>query len=935
MMRRFSLLFPVLALASFAVAQTPSPPPVTPPKPTAGVQAILDKIKAANGQGKTEEAKRLLETAFVRARALNDTLGEARAFALQGDAFSDALEWEKAIAAYRKGQALHEKAGNLIGVAFARNNIGIAYEALGDNEKARTEYEQIIPLYRAVRRKDGEAAALLNLGNVYDNTGEPLKSLDCYQRSLALYAEVSDPKGEADARNGLANIYQEFGDANRALEYYETARAGFEKCEFLPGEAGTWKNIGIVHSRRGEFEAARAAYQKSLVLYEKMQEFGQQSGVYSNLGSDYEQQKQPGKALEFYQKALALCRKEKYLPGEATALNNRGIVYLNTGRLAEAKTAFQQALALRRFLGDREDEAATLVNIGLLAERQKQFAEAANRYRSAIALRERTAQTLSGVPSAQVGYREANRTAYTLHLRLLLKQGKNAEAFAVAQRLKARALLDLMAGAHIRLTGNLTPAERAREEALRRRCDDLNGSIIAEGVRNEPGSKKRSEQFQSELQKAERDLATFAEGLYARYPHLASRRVAKTATLAEVARLLTPDAALLEFVSLKIGDARFDADFSDETLLFVVTKNAAGTPTLTVSRLPLTQDNLNEKCDDLRHACSTATGLWQGKAKEMYALLLRPARKALTGKTRLILCPDGPLWGLPFAPLMDEQGKTLVETREISLAYSATGAIAAANAAKSATTAAPLLALADPDYGDESRFGSASTGGVLTTERPISTADRPISIPDRSTVATESDATPRGGRIVALPGTRQEADVISKNFAGALLFLGRDAQEYAVKQNAARCRYLHLATHGFLNDAAPLLSCLILAEPPKTGPGSEEDGFLTAREFFELDLSHCELAVLSACNTGGGRRDAGEGLIGLTWAIFAAGCPAQIVSQWSVNDASTAALMSRFYAALAAGKPKSAALRAAALTLKTAPETAHPYYWAPFILVGY
>ena len=105
---------------------------------------------------------------------------------------------------------------------------------------------------------------------------------------------------------------------------------------------------------------------------------------------------------------------------------------------------------------------------------------------------------------------------------------------------------------------------------------------------------------------------------------------------------------------------------------------------------------------------------------------------------------------------------------------------------------------------------------------------------------------------------------------------------------------MHFATHGFFNDAAPLLSAIVLALPDKK---SGDDGFLTAREIFDLNLN-ADMVVLSACNTARGEKRNGEGMIGLTWALFAAGAPTQVVSQWSVNDQSTALLMQRFYANL-------------------------------------
>jgi len=117
---------------------------------------------------------------------------------------------------------------------------------------------------------------------------------------------------------------------------------------------------------------------------------------------------------------------------------------------------------------------------------------------------------------------------------------------------------------------------------------------------------------------------------------------------------------------------------------------------------------------------------------------------------------------------------------------------------------------------------------------------------------------------------------------------------------------------------------------------TNEDGLLEAWELTRLDLK-ADLAVLSACETARGRTAAGEGMIGLSWAMFIAGVPSLVVSQWKVESAGTRELMVNFHRGLISPTPrltKSEALRQAALKLMKNPETNHPFYWAGFVLVG-
>jgi CHAT domain-containing protein len=141
-----------------------------------------------------------------------------------------------------------------------------------------------------------------------------------------------------------------------------------------------------------------------------------------------------------------------------------------------------------------------------------------------------------------------------------------------------------------------------------------------------------------------------------------------------------------------------------------------------------------------------------------------------------------------------------------------------------------------------------------------------------------------------------------------------------------------------VNDAEPMYSYLALATP-NAEPNAEEakeDGLLEAWELMQMNLS-AELAVLSACETARGRIGAGEGVIGLSWALFVAGVPSTVVSQWKVESSSTRDLMVGFHRGLrSTTRPltKTEALRQAVLPLLKNPRTDHPFYWAGFVLVG-
>jgi CHAT domain-containing protein len=161
--------------------------------------------------------------------------------------------------------------------------------------------------------------------------------------------------------------------------------------------------------------------------------------------------------------------------------------------------------------------------------------------------------------------------------------------------------------------------------------------------------------------------------------------------------------------------------------------------------------------------------------------------------------------------------------------------------------------------------------------------------------------------------------------------MDREATEENVKDNGLlrTARRIHFATHGLLDEKQPELSGLVLTRTP----GSREDGLLQVYEIFNLELD-ADLVVLSACDTGLGNAVGGEGLLGVTRALLYAGAHSVVVSLWQVDDTSTPDLMVGFYRHLDKAGDKAEALRQAKLTMIHEKRFAHPFYWAPFILIG-
>jgi len=268
-----------------------------------------------------------------------------------------------------------------------------------------------------------------------------------------------------------------------------------------------------------------------------------------------------------------------------------------------------------------------------------------------------------------------------------------------------------------------------------------------------------------------------------------------------------------------------------------------------------------------------------GIGDQIGELLLKPL--GIPAGKRIIIVPHGPLHYLPFQALRLD-GQYLIERNPISIAPSIS--IAARLAERTPTTTAQLLAFGNPTISPD-------------------VAD-------------------------PLPGAEREVHELAGQFPGAKLFFNADANQTNFRANAPQSRLVHIAAHAMADTMDPLHSKVLLADE------NGQANYLEAKDVLGMDLHDVAMIALSACESGLGRVDDGDEVLGFTRSFLSAGTSTMLVSLWPVSDAATEKLMTTLYTDLAKGDEVQDAMRAAQLAVMADPETSHPFYWAPFNLIG-
>jgi CHAT domain-containing protein/tetratricopeptide (TPR) repeat protein len=800
-------------------------------------------------------------------------------------------EYDTALRYAHLQQLVAERLGDKVGVAASWLNTGVVKFAEDDHEAALEATYKAIAIYESLGLKRGIALAQDNLSNSYRALGNLRRAFECAQKSLRLAEEENHRRGIMIALQDLAIVYGHQNNPEQALAHLERALVLAQELGDTLMIASLHHDMALQYKRFGDYPRALELYQQLLKQTETYGDKGGIAMVRDQIGRIYAEQGRYDEALRYHQDALAGLEAANMKHAIGVTLNNISPVYLRQRNYAEALSVSQRSVSLARATGRRVDLFVALTNLGYSQLGLNQLADARQSFSEAVSIVEDLRTKVAGGVEERQRYFENGMQAHHGLLSVFVKENRPADALMLAERAKARVLLDILQQGRVSIQKSMTAKEQEDERQLKLQLTQLNKQL-SRVKQSEKQDAAQIAEVEGQLEKARLNYEAFQNALYATHPELKTQRGESPIVNAqELARLL-PDSSSILLEYLVTGD---------QTYLFAVTKPAENAETqIQVYPVPIKRAELAKQIETFRQQLATRDLGFRASAAKLYDVLLKPAQAQLRGKTNIVIAPDNSLWDMPFQALVNGAARFMIEDASITYAPSLTVLREMTKRRLNQTaTHAPttLLALGNPVASQE----TARRNGL------------------------------RDAGLDQLPESGEEVKALGRLYGAARskVYVGTEAREDRVKSEAGAAGILHFSTHGTLNNAAPMYSYLTLAEV-----GPNDDGLLEAWELMQLDLK-AELAVLSACETARGRIGAGEGVIGFSWAMFIAGVPATVVSQWKVDSASTRDLMVNFHRSLIAQPgPKTEALRQAALKLMRNPETSHPFYWAGFVLVG-
>jgi len=869
-------------------------------------------------------------------------------------------DFENAIYNFNKIYELRKKifGPNSIRLAGMLNNIGIQYKSLGNLDMAIESYKKAEVIF--VNKYGNDYSELgpvyINLGNIYSDAGDYTKALEYHKNALRVLRKDSILENE-NIKTSIYNIAEtqfKLGHNDEVLQFSQKNLNSISphlRSRWYDLIAKAYHNIGkndlsekyyllainswtVLYGNNNveladeylaysAFLISQKKYDQALVYSSKAKTialnfYGKKSRSYaevqSNFGDYYYMKNSEARQIDDFR-----FQRKKYL-NEAISYYHDAIVSLVDSFQTNdpfIDPPLKNVISDIQLVDEFKKKALAMEKLAEIYLSEFNYEKSFKYFNASLNSLVKATQLIHRL---QIGFEneeskyflaqnqestfyEAIKIAYKLYVQT--KQQKYIElAFEFSEKSKSSNLLASVKDIKAKEFGGIPDSLLKKENDLKSNIATYESLMFKENHSEYPDSQKVN-LFASKIFKYKDEynkLVLSFEKLYPQY--YAFKYENKVVGIKEIQSRINSRQVIVEYF-IKEPEA---SDTNGELYRFVVSKDSVNfsmenidssysNNIQTVHDFLINPNYLYTKKVDYVNYVNAGYGL--------YERLLKPIIRNLSGKDITII-PHDKLSYIPFDALLTQMPDTsvmnfrnlnyMIKDYVVNYSYSAT-----------------LLY----NFSEPKKKSSKS----LLVFSPQYIAEEPRIDPETSVIYPLSP----------LPGAADEVKGISRNIK-ADIFMNNYAQENEFKDRVSDFDVLHLAMHTIINDSLPMFSKLVFSQPTKNSP---DDGYLNTYEIYNMKLN-ARLAVLSACATGTGKLQKGEGVMSMARGFIYAGCPSIVMTLWQVEDKSGVKIMEDFYYYLSKGKRKDVALRMAKLNhLETSdPLTAHPHYWLGYVSIG-
>ena len=834
-------------------------------------------------KGNSKEARSYFLNAEKIAKDINDLDNQALAYSELGVSLSFTNNLIEAKKNYLKSYEIYKILGNRGRLSLLSDNIAKIYMTMFDYSSALKFYQKGIQF--AGDNKRAHILNLIGLADVYTNLSNYSKAIEYYKEAQELSSEINELSLKAEVNKGLGILNYNLDQYENALRYFGSFEDFAKKSGYFYLEADAYHKIGICLM---QIDSLKDSGKNLLIAEANAQKTGDtylQALCLTDLALLKVKMNDFSKASEFITRAKTLSAK-----GNFSYLDAR--IELITGDISDnfnrAKLHYESALSLAKKISDFDLQIEAYSSLANLFDKNNLSEAAGSYYSSAISLVEDISRPLFKSNEVQISYFSSKRDVYSSYAEFLLKQKDYVKAFSLIDKSRSRNLMQNLT--------NLKLQSLIKDEKTLNRLYEYDW-MIHSGIYNMSqldSIRLQYNLFKTDLIAGSKELSEFLDNQ----------------SVLSVSEIQT---------KLNIGENILSIYSSGgNTYLFLINKKGfktfeTGVPKSEVNKLlsSISPYYSREGSSAISFYNQDLFSFNSAASFEFYNKLLRVALNEIPKQEKIIIIPSVELIVLPFDFLVsgyDEESSAYSYKDKHFLIY-------------------------DYDFSystSVSAFTEEKTNHLSNSNKSLIVGDPSIDMhikgfAERRGLLEGNPGIQRSLALLPLKYSKEEISEIGNIINADKILTENEATETNFKQNAEFRSIIHLSTHSFLFNKQPVIFFSNVSDP-------DNDGFLEASEIVQLKLNS-DLVVLSSCNSGLGRIDESEGIIGMSKAFFEAGAKSVIVSLWEVNDKYTSRLMTLFYKKLSSGLDKSEALRQAKIEF-IKEYSPNPYYWGAFVLSG-
>ena len=410
------------------------------------------------------------------AKEIGDKRGEGAAYRNLGVCYECLGQYDDAISHLQKGLKIAKEIGDKSGEGAANRNLGVGYQSLGQYDQAISHLQKGLKIANGIGDESGEGTAYRNIGVCSQSIGQYDDAISLSQKGLKIAKQIGDRSGEGAAYQNLGVCYQSLGQYDDAISHLQKGLKIAKEIGDKRGEGAAYQNLGVCYKSLGQYDEAISHLQKGLKIAKEIGDKRGEGAAYQNLGVCYQSLGQYEDAISHLQKGLKIAKEIGDKSGEGVAYHNLGLCHQSLGQFDKGISHPRQGLSVANNIGNKSGERAAYNNLGAMHGSVQEDEMAEHMFRNSVSCFIELFNNAPNLDADRVSFIDTFKHTSDKLIDILVCQGKTDEALIVAEECRAMSLKYMMN------SGNFVPNSSHPDQLNLQEIREMSKSLDRGGV---------------------------------------------------------------------------------------------------------------------------------------------------------------------------------------------------------------------------------------------------------------------------------------------------------------------------------------------------------------------------------------------------------------------------------------------------------------------